>query len=182
MTLLRKQQQDGSVPDKGDQAGDIPESQPFLSTPNLVVLRCLIVFSLLAGLWYLAMRWGCMIQNRTWAGIPFAASETYLFLQLCMALFVLWRPQRRVGRDIAAMLPGAELYPTIDVFIPCYNEPVEIVRETTKAALQLDYPAHLLKVYILDDGSRQGMSMIMFVVVDGKEEDDDGCARNVMQT
>ncbi len=45
--------------------------------------------------------------------------------------------------------------PTVDVFIPTYNEPMDIIRITATAAAQLDYPKEKLKIYILDDGSTQ---------------------------
>jgi cellulose synthase (UDP-forming) len=48
-----------------------------------------------------------------------------------------------------------ELLPTVDVFIPTYNEPDEIIRITATAASQLDYPREKLRVYILDDGATQ---------------------------
>lgn len=43
--------------------------------------------------------------------------------------------------------------PTVDVFIPTYNEPEEIIRITAIAARAMDYPQEKLKVYILDDGA-----------------------------
>jgi cellulose synthase catalytic subunit (UDP-forming) len=48
-----------------------------------------------------------------------------------------------------------ERLPTIDVFIPTYNEGVDIVRRTVVAALAMDYPKK--KVWILDDGRRPAM-------------------------
>ncbi len=45
--------------------------------------------------------------------------------------------------------------PTVDVFIPTYNESDDIVRMTATAAVQIDYPKEKLRVYILDDGSTQ---------------------------
>ncbi|WP_297890153.1 UDP-forming cellulose synthase catalytic subunit, partial [Sulfurihydrogenibium sp.] len=45
-----------------------------------------------------------------------------------------------------------EDYPTVDVFIPTYNEPVEIVMTTALAAVSMDYPKEKFNVYILDDG------------------------------
>ncbi|MBI2312293.1 MAG: UDP-forming cellulose synthase catalytic subunit [Betaproteobacteria bacterium] len=42
--------------------------------------------------------------------------------------------------------------PTVDVFIPTYDEPDEIIRVTVTAALQMDYPEGKLQVYIMDDG------------------------------
>lgn len=43
-------------------------------------------------------------------------------------------------------------YPSIGVFIPCYNEDVELVAQTVISALNLDYPRQLLTVYLCDDG------------------------------
>ncbi|HEY5995288.1 MAG TPA: UDP-forming cellulose synthase catalytic subunit [Gallionellaceae bacterium] len=45
--------------------------------------------------------------------------------------------------------------PTVDVFIPTYNEPLDIVRITATAAAQIDYPKEKLNIYILDDGGTQ---------------------------
>jgi cellulose synthase (UDP-forming) len=47
------------------------------------------------------------------------------------------------------------LWPTVDVFVPTYNEPLEIVRATVLAAAGLDWPAEKLRVYLLDDGRRE---------------------------
>lgn len=44
------------------------------------------------------------------------------------------------------------LWPSVDIFIPTYNEDDEIIRVTTIAALQIDYPRDKLNVFILDDG------------------------------
>ncbi|MBD0388102.1 MAG: glycosyltransferase, partial [Nostoc sp. C3-bin3] len=40
----------------------------------------------------------------------------------------------------------------VDIYIPTYNEDVEIVRKTTLAALAIEYPADKKRVYVLDDG------------------------------
>ena len=45
--------------------------------------------------------------------------------------------------------------PTVDVFIPTYNEPDDIIRVTATAASQIDYPNEKLNIYILDDGGTQ---------------------------
>ncbi len=42
--------------------------------------------------------------------------------------------------------------PTVDVLIPTFNEDDSILEVTLIAATQMDYPAELLKVYLLDDG------------------------------
>ncbi|MFQ6182757.1 glycosyltransferase [Sinorhizobium meliloti] len=44
--------------------------------------------------------------------------------------------------------------PTVDVFIPTYNEPLDVLERTIVGALALDHPKDKLKVYVLDDGRR----------------------------
>jgi len=44
--------------------------------------------------------------------------------------------------------------PTVDVFIPTYNEPLDVLERTIVGALALDYPKDQLKVYVLDDQRR----------------------------
>ncbi|KAI0566700.1 CesA-like Cellulose synthase (UDP-forming) family GT2 [Gracilaria domingensis] len=43
-------------------------------------------------------------------------------------------------------------YPSVGIFIPCYNEEVDLVLETILGALHVDYPSELLTVYLCDDG------------------------------
>jgi cellulose synthase (UDP-forming) len=47
-----------------------------------------------------------------------------------------------------------ETWPTVDIYIPTYNESLEIVRNTVFAAMDLDYPEDKYQVFILDDGKR----------------------------
>lgn len=43
-------------------------------------------------------------------------------------------------------------YPSIGLFIPCYNEDVDLVAETVLGAVNIDYPPELTTVYLCDDG------------------------------
>jgi len=43
-------------------------------------------------------------------------------------------------------------YPVVDVFIPTYNEPYDMLEKTALAALAFDYPKDKFNVCILDDG------------------------------
>lgn len=44
--------------------------------------------------------------------------------------------------------------PTVDIYIPTYNEDLAIVQSSVFAAMAVDYPSDKLRVYILDDGRR----------------------------
>ncbi len=46
-------------------------------------------------------------------------------------------------------------WPMVDVYIPSYNEDLDLVRPTVLAAMNMDYPRDKLNVWILDDGRRQ---------------------------
>lgn len=58
-------------------------------------------------------------------------------------------------RPPAPMPPEPDLWPTVDLFIPTYNESLKVVRSTVLASLSIDWPADKLKIYILDDGRRE---------------------------
>lgn len=47
---------------------------------------------------------------------------------------------------------GATDLPTVDVFIPTYNEPDDLIRITVIAATQMEYPKDKLRIHICDDG------------------------------
>jgi len=46
-------------------------------------------------------------------------------------------------------------WPSVDVYIPTYNEPLDVVRATVLAAAALDWPKDRLHIWVLDDGRRE---------------------------
>ncbi|HEY0913732.1 MAG TPA: UDP-forming cellulose synthase catalytic subunit [Solimonas sp.] len=83
------------------------------------------------------------------SGLLFA--ELYAFTIL---LFGFVQTAWPLGRKPAPLPEDPALWPTVDVFIPSYNEPLSVVRPTVLAALALDWPRDKIKVYVLDDGRR----------------------------
>ncbi|GAA59418.1 cellulose synthase [Pseudoalteromonas sp. BSi20652] len=84
-------------------------------------------------------------------GAGLLLAETYAWLVLILGFFQTINPLERKP----VMLPkNTDLWPTVDIYIPTYNEPLSVVRPTTLAALSIDWPADKLRVYILDDGKR----------------------------
>jgi cellulose synthase (UDP-forming) len=78
-------------------------------------------------------------------------AECYAYLVLLLGYLVAAVPFRRQP----APLPADQTqWPTVDVYIPTYNEPLSVVRTTVLAAQAIDWPADKLRVYILDDGRR----------------------------
>ena len=46
-----------------------------------------------------------------------------------------------------------EIYPTVTITVPCYNEEGTIDK-TVKSLLELDYPKDKIKIFLVDDGSK----------------------------
>jgi len=58
----------------------------------------------------------------------------------------------RLNRTPAPLPEDPALWPTVDIFIPTYNEPDDVVFLTATACSLIDYPKDKLAVYVIDDG------------------------------
>lgn len=76
-----------------------------------------------------------------------------LYAWLIMALGFL-QTSWPLERPVAEPKGEPDEWPVVDVFIPTYNESLEIVKQTVFAAMDMDYPADRFRVFILDDGRR----------------------------
>lgn len=89
-------------------------------------------------------------------------AEWYAFIELYLGYFqTSWLLRRRpmpLPEDVAE-------WPAVDVYIPTYNEPLELVRRTVLAAINIDWPADRFHVYILDDGNREAFRLFAAEVV-----------------
>jgi cellulose synthase (UDP-forming) len=85
-------------------------------------------------------------------GYGLLAAEAYTWLVVVLGFVqTAWPLQRQ-----SVPLQGAPLeWPSVDVFIPTYNESLDVVRPTVLAAMALDWPKDKLRVYLLDDGRRE---------------------------
>ncbi|MEH1805900.1 glycosyltransferase [Nostoc sp.] len=125
-----------------------------------LLFRYLAEINLIFGIWYLQWRVTHSINfDALWISIPLLIAEIYSYFGGVMFVIGLWRPLVRQIKSLDQMtppIPRAD-WPTVDVFVTCYNEPPEIVEETAKAALAMDYPPIKLRVYVLDDGNSADM-------------------------
>lgn len=128
-------------------AGDDPVAQGVLKGR---LLRALIVLNLGFGTWYIVWRALYSVNWALWPlGVALLLAELYSYVDCWLFGLTMWRFRVR----------GAPPPPpddaTVDVFITCYNEPVELVRETARAARAIRYPHH---TWILDDGASPAMA------------------------
>jgi cellulose synthase (UDP-forming) len=81
-------------------------------------------------------------------GVLLYVAELYSTMMLAISLFVVSDPL-----DRAPPLPVApENLPTVDIYIPTYNEDPELLAMTVVAATDMDYPKDKFTVWLLDDG------------------------------
>ncbi len=84
-------------------------------------------------------------------GFLLYGAELYSVVMLTLSLFVVATPLP--PRPSRAASAKDEDLPTVDVFIPTYNEEAYLLANTMAACRAMDYPADKFTVWLLDDGS-----------------------------
>ena len=83
------------------------------------------------------------------AGMLLFAAELYGVTVYGLGLFINMMPLRRTPVPLPE---DQSAWPTVDVFVPSYNEEPELLETTLIAALNMRYAPGKVKVYLLDDG------------------------------
>src|SRR5207247_2235644 len=133
---------------------------------NWVSRVATVTMALMAISVFSTLRYGYWRVMQTWEGITSSGhlhqwdtvfvllllfAEFYAFATLVLGYFQTLRPLRRPP----VPLTGNPMnWPSVDVFIPTYNESLSVVRATVLGALALDYPATKIRVFVLDDNTR----------------------------
>nr|WP_228062017.1 glycosyltransferase [Coleofasciculus sp. LEGE 07081] len=114
----------------------------------------LVWLSLVTTARYLFYRLSYTLNFDTWINGTFCVllltAELYAILTLVLSYVQTVKIQDREPVDLSAY-PQDQWF-KVDIYIPTYNEDVEIVRKTALGALAIDYPADKKQVYVLDDG------------------------------
>jgi cellulose synthase (UDP-forming) len=80
------------------------------------------------------------------------AAEFFAFSTLILGYFQTLRPLKRPPLPLEG---NSATWPTVDVLVPTYNEPLHVVRGTVLAAMAMQYPRGKMRVLLLDDGRRE---------------------------
>ncbi|WP_222889285.1 UDP-forming cellulose synthase catalytic subunit [Enterobacter sp. C2] len=95
-------------------------------------------------------------EIETILGIGLFLADLYVWVMLLLNyLQTIWP----LKREIVPLPQDMNLWPTVDVYVPTYNESLDVVRDTVLAAQCIDYPKDKMKIYILDDGKRSEFAM-----------------------
>lgn len=112
--------------------------------------RVLVGVFLLASLWYLHWRLGTFNPDAPVFSRVIYAAEVFGFVTALLHIFMCWRLSVR-------RTAPARIERSVDVFVPTYNESVELVRKTLLAAVAMD-GRHT--TWLLDDGRRPEMAAL----------------------
>lgn len=121
-----------------------------LETLTLVMLS--VITSLRYMYWRITDTIGFHNVVDAFFGYGLLLAEIYALTVMLLSYFQTAWPLRRKPTPLPV---DRSLWPTVDVYIPTYNEPLDVVRQSVLAAQSLDWPADKLRVYVLDDGRRQ---------------------------
>lgn len=116
-------------------------------TPLELPRRILVVAFIAVSIWYLVWRLGTFNPDAVVFSWLVYGAEVFGFVTALLHVFMCWRLTNRTAPPAAAGL-------SVDVFVPTYNESVELVRKTLLAARAMDYPH---TTWLLDDGRRDEM-------------------------
>jgi cellulose synthase (UDP-forming) len=113
------------------------------------VVRILVLVTLLLGTNYVAWRWAESVNWPVWwIAVPLIVAETFSLVDAFLFGITMWRVRER-GEP-----PSPDRSATVDVFVTTYNEPVDLVITTARAARDIRFPH---RTWVLDDGDRAEM-------------------------
>jgi cellulose synthase (UDP-forming) len=108
-----------------------------------------VLLTTILGTNYVVWRWLYSVNwSAWWVAVPLVVAETYSLIDSLLFGLTMWRLKDR-GEP-----PTAPPDRTVDVVIATYNEPIELVMQTARAAKAITYPH---RTWILDDGNRPEM-------------------------
>lgn len=85
-------------------------------------------------------------------GLILLFAETYAWIVLVLGYFqVVWP----LNRQPVPLPEDMNEWPTVDIFVPTYNEDLSVVKNTIYASQGIDWPKDKLNIWILDDGGRE---------------------------
>ncbi len=117
-----------------------------MSPLRRAVIRVVVVLVAILGVNYVAWRWLFSVSwDAWWIAVPLVLAETYSLIDSLLFGLTMWRLKER------GPAPPAPEGLTVDVLVTTYDEPLDLVMTTARAAKAIRYPH---RTWILDDGNR----------------------------
>jgi len=148
----------------------IPEAPQLQSEWTQSAFRFFAVITLMMGVWYIHYRWYYSLNTEAlWFAIPLAFAETMMFVGTILVVINFWRINDTQKQEPPHTMADVneELYREfytdrrikIDIYIPVFNEAPELVRESIRAAKQVNkLDSWDVEVCLLDDSRNDEMT------------------------
>jgi cellulose synthase (UDP-forming) len=120
--------------------------------PTLVLITISIAASSRYGWWRITRSMDLDPGWESFLGFLLLGAECYAWLIMVLGFAQTAWP---LGRRPLALPPDRDAWPTVDVFIPTYNEPLSVLQPAVLAARSIDWPSERLRIHVLDDGRRE---------------------------
>jgi cellulose synthase (UDP-forming) len=114
------------------------------------VIQCVALVAIAFTLYYLGWRLSTLNPEAMLLSWLLWAAEAYGLMVFILYVLMTWRLVYPVS-------PKPKHNPTVDVLIPTYNEPVDVLRATLAGCAKIHYPH---RTYILDDGGREEVRIL----------------------
>jgi cellulose synthase (UDP-forming) len=115
--------------------------------------RAFSLLALVLGLAYLVWLGRLVFVSRGSPDIFCFVAELLSFLLLCLLPYSIWRFLKPLPQA-----PEPKTTVSVDIFVPCCGEPLEVIKTTLKAVRRISY--HPLEVYALDDGESPAVAAL----------------------
>ena len=109
------------------------------------IIQCVTVIAIAFTLYYLAWRLSTLNPDAMILSWLLWAAEAYGLMVFILYAFMTWRL-------VYPVPPKMNRHPTVDILIPTYNEPIDVLRATLAGCDKIRYPH---RTYLLDDGGRK---------------------------
>jgi len=119
---------------------------PVTSWWRLALIRVIVLLTALLGLNYIVWRWLASVNwDSWWIAVPLVLAETFSLVDSLLFGLGAWRLRER------GTAPPPDPEATVDVLVTTYDEPLDLVMRTARAAQRIRFPH---ATWILDDGDR----------------------------
>jgi cellulose synthase (UDP-forming) len=127
----------------------------WVHSPQRDRARFFSLMALLVGSAYLAWLGRLVSISRGALDLFFFIAEALSYLLLCLLCYSTWTLRPNSPEN-----PESQDHFSVDIFVPCCGEPLEIVATTLRAVQRINYRP--LEVYVLDDGASQGVAALAY--------------------
>ena len=118
---------------------------PRLSNTQELAIRAVAILAYVYAVYWIIWRWTSSLNwDQPVFSLILVIAETFGIVSMAFFFFTVWRLEHREPPPAPAGLK-------VDVFITCYDEPLQLLRRTAIGARAIRYPH---STYMLDDGKR----------------------------